>query len=95
MHSAILAINFSASANYAERERWQNFAAMIAKATSNPAVREIAPTVWQVDFQKSPGALAHIVVACEKFGYGYGILPFDGEPPWLDQAGEHPTAKTG
>jgi hypothetical protein len=95
MQSAILAIDASFPDNYTEKQRWQNFSAVIAKATSNPAVREIAATVWQVDFQKSPGALAQLIVGCEQFGYGYGILQLDADVQWLHRPAEHQVAKTG
>jgi hypothetical protein len=95
MQSAILAIDLPPDDHSSERQRWQNFSAMIAKAASNPAVREIAPTVWQVDFHKSPVALAELIVACERFGYGYGILQLDGDAQWLHQPEALPVAKTG
>jgi hypothetical protein len=94
MQSAILAIEIPPD-NHIERARWQNFSAMIAKIQGNPAVREIAPTVWQVDFQKSPDALARLIVACVEFGYAYGILPLAADAQWLRQESALLIAKTG
>jgi hypothetical protein len=94
MHSAILAIELPPDGPN-ERARWLNFSAAIAKIQGNPAMKEIAPTVWQVDFHKSPYALGQLIVACEQFGYGYGILQLDADAQWLRQEGAPPIAKTG
>jgi hypothetical protein len=95
MRSAILAIDLPPDDHGSERQRWSSFSAMIAKTQGNPAVREIAPTVWQVDFHKSPYALGQLIVACEQFGYAYGILQLDGDAQWLRQESALLTAKTG
>jgi hypothetical protein len=94
MHSAILAIELPPD-TYSTRQGWQNFAAMIAPVEQNPAVKLLAPNVWQVNFQKAPDAFAQLIVACERFGYAYGILQLDAEPQWLRREGAVPMAKTG
>jgi hypothetical protein len=95
MRSAILAITVDPAERVIDRSGWHNFPGTIAKAVENPAVKQIAPTVWQVDFHRSPGALAKLIDACELFGYSYGILPFDDEPPWLHHEGELAIRKRG
>jgi hypothetical protein len=94
MHSAILAIELPPD-NYTETNRWKSFRVPVSKLDSNPAVKEISPAVWQIDFQQSSDALAELIVACENFGYNYGILQFDDEPRWLHREAKRQIAKTG
>jgi hypothetical protein len=94
MHSAILAVD-SPSDSYMARAGWKNFAAEIAPAEGNQAVKRLGPNVWQVNFQQAPDALAQLILGCKNFGYSYKILQFDAEPQWIEQAPDNPIAKTG
>jgi hypothetical protein len=96
MHFAILALTLDRpDERHIDRQSWHNFSGVIARTVENPAVKQIAPTVWQVDFRNNPGALAKLIDACEQFGYSYGILPFADEPPWIHRVGELQAAKRG
>ena len=59
--------------------------------------RETALMTDEAQFYKAVGKefASHEAVNHGVKEYGYGILPFDGEPQWLDQPGEHLVAKTG
>lgn len=94
MHSAILVVDLPPD-TYNSRQAWQAFAAMIAPAAGNPAVKSLAPNVWQVNFQQAPAALAQLIVGCERFGHTYEILQLDAEPQWLRRVADNPMAKTG
>jgi hypothetical protein len=82
MHSAILAVQLPPE-NHAGRQTWQGFSAMIAGIEGNPALRQLGPNVWQVDFRKAPAVLARLVVACDQFELPYEILPLENASAWI------------
>jgi hypothetical protein len=83
MHSAIFAVDLPPE-NHTGRQKWQVFSAMIAKLEANPALRQLGPNVWQVNFQQAPAALAELIVACERHELPYEILPLADEPQWIE-----------
>jgi hypothetical protein len=82
MHSAIVVVRMPLDA-YPGRQQWQTFCAAVASLDTNDAAKRLGENVWQIAFQKNPGALALLVYSCDRHGLSYGILPFDAEPQWL------------
>jgi hypothetical protein len=64
-------------------DRYTKFLTVISPNNNDPGVHRILENIWQIDLEKSPGALGRIVYACENEKYPYGILQFDGAPQWL------------
>jgi hypothetical protein len=63
--------------------RWREFCNTIAKLGGNNAVEALSPTIWQIDFYKSPAAFGLLIYACEEFEYDYRLLAFEEEPHWI------------
>lgn len=94
MHSAIIAIELPPE-TYNAKQGWLAFSAHVGKAVESPAVKSLAPNVWQVNFREAPQALAQLIDGCERFGHTYKILQFDDEPQWLRRESALAVAKTG
>jgi hypothetical protein len=73
-------------------QRWFRYLASVAPKIERAAVERIAENVWQVDFQKSPAALAHLIAAADQHDLPYRILALATEPRWIQIA---PLADTG
>ena len=95
MQFAILALTLDPNERHIDRHGWHAFAGEISKATEDPAVKQIAPTVWQVEFGKNPAALGRLIVSCENFEYSYGVLPFADEPLWIHQTRDSLSGRRG
>ena len=89
MHSAIFAVNMPLGP---ARQRWLRYLAEAAPKIERAAVERIADNVWQVDFQKSPAALAYLIAAAEQHALSYRILALAAEPQWIEIA---PLAEAG
>ena len=83
MHSAIFAVDMPPEP---ERQKWFRYLAIVAPKIERAAVERIAENVWQVDFQKSPAALAHLIAAAERQNLSYRILALAAEPQWIEIA---------
>jgi hypothetical protein len=79
MHSAIFAVDMPDP----DRQRWLGFLGLVAPKIERAAVERIAENVWQVDFQKSPAALAHLIAKADQHDLSYRILPLPTEPQWI------------
>ena len=95
MHSAIFAVDMPQET---ERQRWFRYLGMVAPRIERAAVEKIAENVWQVDFQKSPAALAHLIAVADQHDLSYQILALPTEPQWihiapLAEAGDAPVAR--
>jgi hypothetical protein len=62
MHSAIFAVDMPPES---DRQKWIRYLAVVGPKIERAAVERIAENVWQVDFQKSPAALAHLIAAAD------------------------------
>jgi hypothetical protein len=62
MHSAIFAVDMPQET---ERQRWFRYLGLVTPRIERAAVEKIAENVWQVDFQKSPAALAHLIAVAD------------------------------
>jgi hypothetical protein len=80
MHSAIFAVDMPQET---ERQRWFRFLGLIAPKIEHAAVDRIGENVWQVDFQKSPAALAHLIAVADQHDLSYRILALPTEPQWI------------
>jgi hypothetical protein len=89
MHSAIFAVDMPPDP---DRQRWFRYLGSVAPKIERAAVERIAENVWQVDFQKSPAALAHLIAAADQHDLSYRILALATEPRWIQIA---PLAETG
>jgi hypothetical protein len=83
MHSAIFAVDMPPDP---ERQKWIRYLAVVAPKIERAAVQRIAENVWQVDFQKSPAALAHLIAAADQQNLSYRILALAAEPQWIEIA---------
>jgi hypothetical protein len=81
MHSAIVKVVMPD--DDAGKQRWKAFLASVASLQGNPAIELLGENVWQIDFQRSPAALARLVSACEQHNFSYGVLQLDAAPQWL------------
>jgi hypothetical protein len=83
MHSAIFAVDMPQET---ERQRWYRYLGLVAPRIERAAVEKIAENVWQVDFQKSPAALAHLIAVADQHDLSYRILALPTEPQWIQIA---------
>jgi hypothetical protein len=83
MHSAIFAVDIPPDP---DRQKWLRYLAVVAPKIERAAVERIAENVWQVDFQKSPAALAHLIAAADQQTLSYRILALAAEPQWIEIA---------
>jgi hypothetical protein len=81
MHSAIFAADLPPDP---DRQKWRRYLAAVAPKIERAAVERIAENVWQVDFQKSPAALAHLITAAHQHNLSYRILALPAEPQWIE-----------
>jgi hypothetical protein len=77
MHSALIAVEIQSE------QAFLVFMAAANKAKEMKGVSRLADNVWQVNFQLAPAALAALVLAADRQGLAYKILPFDAEPQWI------------
>jgi hypothetical protein len=89
MHSAIFAVDMPPDS---DRQKWIRYLAVVGPKIERAAVERIAENVWQVDFQKSPAALAHLIAAADQQYLSYRILALAAEPQWIEIA---PLAEAG
>ncbi len=89
MHTAIFAVDMPQET---ERQRWFRYLGLVAPRIERAAVEKIAENVWQVDFQKSPAALAHLIAVADQHHLSYRILALPAEPQWIHIA---PLAEAG
>jgi hypothetical protein len=89
MHSAIFAVDMPPDS---DRQKWIRYLAVVGPKVERAAVERIAENVWQVDFQKSPAALAHLIAAADQQNLSYRILALAAEPQWIEIA---PLAEAG
>jgi hypothetical protein len=95
MHSAIFAVDMPQET---ERQRWYRYLGLVAPRIERAAVEKIAENVWQVDFQKSPAALAYLIAVADQHDLSYRILALPTEPQWIQiaplaEASEGPVAR--
>ncbi len=81
MHSAIIVAE--PPQTDADKQRWQQFASMIAPLKARDGVEELADNVWLIDFQCAPSALARLIYAGEQHQFSQRILPLPEQPKWL------------
>lgn len=82
MHSAIVYI--VPPENHLEaRQKIGVLLSHIERYEKDGSLVQLGETVWQANFQRSPGALARLVVACEQQAISYRILQLDTEPQWI------------
>jgi hypothetical protein len=81
MHSAIVKVVMPDDG--AGEQRWRAFLASVVLLKGNPAIELLGENVWQINFQRSPAALAQLVAACVQHNFSYGVLQLDAEPQWL------------
>jgi hypothetical protein len=89
MHSAIFAVDMPPGP---DPQNWVRYLAVVAPKIERAAVERLAENVWQVDFQKSPAALAHLIAAADQQNLAYRILALAAEPQWIEIA---PLAEAG
>jgi hypothetical protein len=89
MHSAIFGVDMPAAP---DRQKWLRYLAAVAPRIERAAVERIADNVWQVDFQKSPAALAYLIAAADQENLSYRILALAVAPQWIEIA---PLAEAG
>lgn len=84
MHSAIIYVVLPSRPGEAHTVG-PSFRAGIARLDKfdNKLVRQIGESVWEIDFQEAPDALAVIVSAAESLGLPYGILPLADALRWI------------
>ncbi len=89
MHSAIFAVDMPPES---DRQKWNRYLAVVGPKIERAAVERIDENVWQVDFQKSPAALAHMITSADQQNLSYRILALAAEPQWIAIA---PLAEAG
>lgn len=77
MHSALIAVETE------KEQQFMVFMSVANKLKDTKGVARIADNVWQVNFQIAPAALAALVLAADRQGLAYKILPFADEPRWI------------
>jgi hypothetical protein len=84
MHSAIVVVKEKRDEN---DKRWQILATATAPHIAKGAISEVAENVWQVEFYRSPAALASLLYICGTQNLPYRLLAFDHPHQWLQFRG--------
>jgi hypothetical protein len=70
---------------------WRNFLRAVDNklTTNDEAFDRFSENVWLLYLHQSMAPLGWLIVQAETHGIAYRLLPFDGEPQWL-QGGSDP-----